>query len=226
MRNSMDLAVAVIAKECLPGRVKTRLSPPLTPQRAAALAQLSLSRTLETVRQLPVRNRLLVMDGTPAVADAENFTVIPQSSGGLDERLASICDAATGPVLIIGMDTPQFSIDDVAPLLQDWSTQPAPHDAWMGPATDGGFWAIALRHPAGELIRGVPMSTETTGASQLARLIAAGLSVGILPELRDMDHFSDALKIAAEIPESGFAHAVSEAALEARHPAATAGADR
>ncbi len=220
----MDLTVAVIAKECLPGRVKTRLSPPLTPERAAALAQLSLSRTLETVRQLPVRARLLVMDGTPTAADAENFTVIPQSSGGLDERLAAICDAAPGPLLIIGMDTPQFSIDDVAPLLQDWSTPAALHDAWMGPATDGGFWAIALRHPVGELIRGVPMSTETTGASQLARLSAAELRVGILPELRDMDHFSDALGIAAEIPGSGFARAVDEAALEVRRSALTAGA--
>ena len=55
MRSSMDLTVAVIAKECVPGRVKTRLSPPLTPERAAALAQLSLSRTLDSVRSLPAR---------------------------------------------------------------------------------------------------------------------------------------------------------------------------
>ncbi|MET3812618.1 DUF2064 domain-containing protein [Arthrobacter sp. UYEF3] len=222
----MDLTVAVIAKECLPGRVKTRLSPPLTPEQAAALAQLSLSRTLETVRGLPVRNRLLVVDGTPAAADAENFTVVPQSSGGLDERLAAICDAATGPILIIGMDTPQFSFDDVAPLLRDWSTQTALHDAWMGPATDGGFWALALRHPVGELIRGVPMSTGRTGASQLTRLSAAGLSIGMLPELRDMDHFSDALEIAAKIPGSGFAHAVDEAALQIRGSSPTGGAAR
>ncbi|WP_246527787.1 TIGR04282 family arsenosugar biosynthesis glycosyltransferase [Pseudarthrobacter albicanus] len=222
----MDLIVAVIAKECLPGRVKTRLSPPLTPGQAASLAQLSLSRTLETVRLLPVRNRLLVMDGTPAAADAEYFTVVPQSSGGLDERLAAICDAATGPLLIVGMDTPQFSADDVAPLLQDWSTQANVHDAWLGPATDGGFWALALRRPVGELVRGVPMSTERTGASQFARLSAAGLSVGMLPELRDMDHFSDALEIAARIPGSGFARAVEEAALQVRGSSRAAGAAR
>lgn len=222
----MDLTVAVIAKECLPGRVKTRLSPPLTPEQAAALAQLSLSRTLETVRLLPVLNRLLVLEGTPSAADAENFTVVPQASGRLDERLAAICDAATGPLLIVGMDTPQFSADDVAPLLQDWSTPSALHEAWMGPATDGGFWALALRHPVGELIRGVPMSTERTGASQFARLSAAGLSVGILPELRDMDNFSDALEIAAAIPGSGFAHAVDVAALQIRGSSPTAGVAR
>ena len=212
MSKSLDLTVAVIAKECLPGRVKTRLSPPLSPEGAAALAQLSLSRTLDTVRLLPARHRMLVMDGTPKAADAEGFTVVPQATGGLDERLAAICDAATGPLLIIGMDTPQFSADHVAPLLHDWSTSTPGHDAWIGPATDGGFWALALLRPDGALIRGVPMSTDTTGAQQLARLLARGLSVGTLPELADMDHFSDALDIASAIPGTDFAHAVHDAA--------------
>lgn len=222
----MDLTVAVIAKECVPGRVKTRLSPPLTPEQAAALAQLSLTRTLDAVRLLPARDRLLVMDGTPGARDAEGFTVVPQASGDLDERLAAICDAVTGPLLIIGMDTPQFSVGHVAPLLHDWST-PAPfHQAWMGPATDGGFWALALRRPDGTLIRGVPMSTGTTGAGQLARLTAAGLAVGMLPELRDMDHFSDALQIAAGIPGSEFACAVAETAARVQGSLQSAKAPR
>ncbi|WP_246527534.1 TIGR04282 family arsenosugar biosynthesis glycosyltransferase [Pseudarthrobacter albicanus] len=207
----MDLTVAVIAKACVPGRVKTRLSPPLTPEQAASLAQLSLSRTLDTVRLLPARDRLLVMDGTPTARDTAQFTVVPQAAGALDERLAAICDAATGPLLIVGMDTPQLSTEHVAPLLRDWSSDAPRHEAWMGPATDGGFWALALRRPDGALLRGVPMSTDTTGAGQLARLTAAGLSVGMLPELRDMDHFSDALQIAAEIPGTDFAFAVDEA---------------
>ena len=214
----MDLTVAVIAKECVPGRVKTRLSPPLPPEGAAQLAQLSLSRTLDTVRNLPAGRRLLVMDGTPLARDATHFTVIQQVSGGLDERLAAICDAVSGPLLIIGMDTPQFSRDHLAPLLDDWSTAQARHEAWIGPATDGGFWALALRRPDGNLIRGVPMSTTSTGARQLTRLAAAGLNVGMLPELRDMDHFSDALQIAAEIPGSAFAGAVAQTAARVQRP--------
>lgn len=223
MSSNMELTVAVIAKECLPGRVKTRLSPPLTPERAAALAQLSLSHTLGTVRLLPARNRLLVMDGTPTAADAAGFTVVPQGSGGLDERLAAICDAVTGPLLIVGMDTPQFTADHVAPLFDDWSTG-AGHEAWMGPATDGGFWALALRRPNGDLIRGVPMSTDTTGARQLARLVAAGLSVGLLPELTDMDRFGDALEIATLMPGTDFACAVDAAAHLVRGSLLAAGA--
>jgi glycosyltransferase A (GT-A) superfamily protein (DUF2064 family) len=221
MSNSTDLTVAVIAKECLPGKVKTRLSPPLTPSVAAGLAHASLRRTLDTVRGLPAARRLLVMDGTPAGADADQFDVVPQAAGGLDERLAAICDAVAGPLLIVGMDTPQFSQLHLAGLLADWDARRPAHDAWLGLASDGGFWALAMRRPDGNLIRGVPMSTVGTGDAQRARLVSAGLGIGQLPRLRDMDHFSDALAIAAEIPGTAFAAAVAAAATDASGTTAT-----
>ncbi len=204
----MNLTIAVIAKECLPGRVKTRLCPPLTPVQAAGLAQVSLSQTLETVRLLPAALRFLVMEGTPGEQDASGFRVLPQATGGLDERLAAICDLAGGPLLIIGMDTPQLDRTHVEDLLTDWAS-PAPFcDAWLGPASDGGFWALAMRDPRGEHIRGVPMSTDRTGAIQLDRLINAGLNVGVLPRLDDVDTFDDARTVAALAPATAFAAAV------------------
>lgn len=204
----MELTVAVIAKECLPGRVKTRMSPPLTPQQASGIAQLSLSRTLETVRHWPVSDRILVMEGTPLARDAAGFTLLPQAGGSLDERLASICDSVSGPLLIIGMDTPQVSASHLAPLFTDWASAGSTHDAWLGPASDGGFWALALRRPRGSLIRGVRMSRDTTGAEQLARLASEGLSTGLLPVLRDVDYFDDAVEIASVIPGTDFAASV------------------
>ncbi len=204
----MHLNVAVIAKECHPGRVKTRLCPPLTPDQAAALAQISLSQTLETVRRLPVHRRLLVMDGTPRERDAAGFVVVPQVSGGLDQRLAAICELSNGPLLIVGMDTPQLNGGHLDQLLDDWATAAPVHDAWLGTATDGGFWALAMREPRGDLIRGVPMSTETTGSDQLGRLVDAGLHVGMLPRLSDVDTFADAVSVAAQTPGTAFAAAV------------------
>ena len=44
-------ALVVIAKECLPGRVKTRLHPPFTMAEAAAIAAASLADTLAAARQ-------------------------------------------------------------------------------------------------------------------------------------------------------------------------------
>lgn len=216
--STVDMTVAVVAKECLPGRVKTRLTPPLAPAAAAALAQLSLTRTLETVRALPVRHRLLVMDGTPTSRDAAQFVVVPQAPGRLDERLAAICDAVPGPLLIIGMDTPQASSHHLAGLFEDWSAAAPRCGAWLGPASDGGFWALALHRPDGALLRGIPMSTGATGRAQLARLASAGLDIGMLPELRDMDRFSDAVQIAAAIPATDFARAVAAASAGGARP--------
>jgi glycosyltransferase A (GT-A) superfamily protein (DUF2064 family) len=80
-------------------------------------------------------------------------------------------------------------------------------EAWFGRAHDGGFWALGLdRWPRrGDLIRGVPMSTEHTGAAQLMRLHAAGLRVRRLPELTDVDHVEEAVLVAAQAPGSRFA---------------------
>lgn len=206
----MNLTIAVVAKECIPGRVKTRLTPPLTPGQAADLAQASLSQTLETVRSLPAGRRLLVFDGTPRPGDASGFEVSAQGAGGLDERLAAICSLTAGPLLILGMDTPQLCREQLAPLLSDWAGPDAVprRGAWFGPASDGGFWALGLYRPDGGLLCGVDMSTPQTGAQQLARLAGAGLDVGLLPVLSDVDYFADAVAAARECSGTRFALAV------------------
>lgn len=209
MSRAAGLTIAVIAKECLPGKAKTRLTPPLSPVQSAGLAQTSLSQTLDTVRSLPAARRLLVFKGSARPEDAAGFEVLAQAPGGLDERLAGICIAADGPLLILGMDTPQFAVADLLPMFDDWSKPQAGQDAWLGLADDGGFWALALADPDPELIRGVPMSTAFTGQAQLNRLTEARLTVGRLPQLRDVDYFEDARYVAQSCPGSAFAAEVA-----------------
>jgi len=188
----------VIAKEPRPGRVKTRLTPPFTPEQAAALAEASLVDTLHVLLATPARRRVLVLDGAPGPWLPPGFDVVPQCGGGLDERLAAAFAGCDGPALLIGMDTPQVT---PALLTVDF----ADCDAYFGPAEDGGFWALGLADPDPALLRGVPMSTPTTGAVQRARLTAAGLRVRDLPPLRDVDTAYDAELVAAEAPEGQFA---------------------
>ncbi|MEV5534146.1 TIGR04282 family arsenosugar biosynthesis glycosyltransferase [Streptomyces prunicolor] len=188
----------VIAKEPLPGRVKTRLTPPFTPEEAAALAEASLVDTLHVVLATPARRRVLVLAGTPGPWLPPGFDVVPQCGGGLDERLAAAFAGCDGPALLIGMDTPQVTPELLTVDFADC-------DAYFGPAEDGGFWALGLAAPDPELLRGVPMSTPTTGAVQRARLTTAGLRVHDLPGLRDVDTAYDAELVAAAVPEGRFA---------------------
>jgi uncharacterized protein len=195
----------VIAKEPVPGRVKTRLVPPCTHEQAAALAEAALADTLHTVLTVPARRRVLVLDGRPGRWLPSGFEIMPQRGGPLDERLAGAFAAVRGPALLIGMDTPQVS---PALLTVDWQAA----DAIFGPAADGGFWALGLRVPDPDLLRGVPMSTPGTGAVQRDRLRAAGLRVADLPPLRDVDTAADATAVACEAPWSRFAARARELA--------------
>ncbi|MGW3313671.1 TIGR04282 family arsenosugar biosynthesis glycosyltransferase [Streptomyces sp. NPDC001073] len=188
----------VIAKEPLPGRVKTRLTPPFTPEEAATLAEASLVDTLHVVLATPARRRVLVLAGAPCSWLPPGFDVVPQCDGGLDERLAAAFAGCDGPALLIGMDTPQVTPELLTVDFADC-------DAYFGPAEDGGFWALGLADPDPALLRGVPMSTPTTGAVQRARLTAAGLRVHDLPSLRDVDTARDAELVAAEAPTGRFA---------------------
>jgi len=189
----------VIAKECVPGTVKTRLHPPLSLEQAATIAQASLDDTLRALEPVPATRRILFFAGTSAPPAVRGYDIMMQPTGTLDERIAYVFDQVTGPVVLLGMDTPQVNPDALAPIFD--GRQPTV-DAWFGPATDGGFWCLALTKPDGALVRGVPMSRDDTGQQQLRRLHTAGLRVGLLPTMTDIDTVSDLIGVAAGIPAS------------------------
>ncbi|MGV9943220.1 TIGR04282 family arsenosugar biosynthesis glycosyltransferase [Streptomyces sp. NPDC003401] len=199
----------VIAKEPVPGRVKTRLTPPFAPWEAAALAEAALADTLAAVAAAPAARRVLVLDGAPGPWLPPGFDVVPQCAGGLDERLADAFARCEGPALLIGMDTPQVTPGLLAVDFADC-------DACFGPAEDGGFWALGLAVPDPALLRGVPMSTPSTGAVQRERLVAAGLRVRELPPLRDVDDARDARAVAALAPHGRFAARLARCAAAYR----------
>jgi rSAM/selenodomain-associated transferase 1 len=206
---SIPVDLVVLAKAPAPGRSKTRCTPPCTPEQAAELAAAALAETLATVQATPARRHVLVLDGEPGDWLPAGFEVLPQRGGGLDERLdAAMTDTFAGggdaPALLIGMDTPQVSVA----LLADAAWRLAEGaDAVVGPALDGGYWAVGLQRPADAFV-GVPMSTSTTGEEQRRRLASLGLDVELLTELRDVDTWTDAVTIARSMPWTGFASAI------------------
>lgn len=198
--------LVLIAKETIPGRVKTRLHPPLTLAEAAELAAAAVQDTLAALAPLPASRRVLLFDGNSLPSGSEDYDVVRQVNGDLDERLGALFDDCQGPTLLIGMDTPQVTADILSPVFTDWTDDV---DAWFGPAHDGGFWAIGMAEPDGDLIRGVPMSRDDTGRLQLARLTDAGLRVRMLPHLTDVDTIATARDVAAASPRTRFAEALA-----------------
>lgn len=225
--------LVVIAKAPAAGRVKTRLTPPFTPQAAANLAAAALADTLETAARVPFARRVLALAGesgrirvpparagrltaVPAAGAAAlpdltwpppGFEVTGQRGRGLDERIAAaLADAHARlpvPVVLIGMDTPQVAQDVLQAAAHTLARGDA--DAVFGPARDGGFWLLGLARPRASLVLGVPMSQDSTGGRQLARLRQAGLRINMLPELVDVDTAADAYLVAKQARRSRFA---------------------
>jgi len=202
----------VIAKETIPGKVKTRLHPPLSYEQAAEVAAAAIQDTLAAASAVDVDRRILYFDGNLFPPGSEDYEVVPQGTGDLDVRLAHIFDHCTGPTVLIGMDTPQLDAQVLRDMFARWAaedddeaTDAGTTDVFFGFANDGGFWTLGMREPDGSLIRGVPMSKDDTGRVQLDRLEAAGLSVSLVPELVDVDTIDDARTVATLAPHTRFA---------------------
>jgi rSAM/selenodomain-associated transferase 1 len=199
----MTCTLIVIAKAPEPGRCKTRLTPPCTPEEAAGLARASLRDTLDAVAATPATRRMCVLDGEPGDWLPVGFDVVAQQGDGLDERLAHAFGEAGEPALLIGMDTPQVTPRVLRAAGEGLASRGV--DAVLGEALDGGYWAIGLREGDPALLHGVPMSTPETCLSQRERLVAHGLRVGELGLLRDVDDMEDARAVAQLAPRGRFA---------------------
>lgn len=195
--------ILVLAKEPAPGRSKTRLCPPLCPHQAAEVAEAALVTTLDAVGATRTGRPTLVLDGQAGIWLPPGVHVTRQRGNGQAERIANAFADAGGAALLIGMDSPQVTaelLDEAVATL----AQPGV-DAVLGPAEDGGYWAIGLRRADPRVFADVPMSRSDTGRIQLERLNSVGLRTRLLPILRDVDRFEDALAVALRAPGTPFA---------------------
>ena len=206
------------------GRVKTRLCPHVSSGVAARLAAAALLDTMDVVDAFAAAGRGMskvvalqghlvhAVDG-PLIAarmiagdDAERWTRIPQRGAGFAERLmfAHVDAGGLGPVLQIGMDTPQISTALLGQAAETLAHKDV--DAVLGMAVDGGWWGLGVRDARmARVLRGVEMSTPRTGERTVLALLAAGLRVAPLPTLTDVDTFADAVTVSKLAPRTRFA---------------------
>jgi glycosyltransferase A (GT-A) superfamily protein (DUF2064 family) len=196
----------VVAKAPRSGHAKTRLGVDVGMERAAELAASALLDTLRTCTSaFGARACFLALDGDLATAvegdrlveAVRGWTVFRQRGDGLAERLVrahlDTAGAGPGPVVQVGMDTPQATVADLRSLAEEL----VDHDAVLGDAEDGGWWAPGLNDARGAaVLRGLPMSTSTTGTATRRALERAGLSVASGRRLRDVDTSADADAVA------------------------------
>jgi glycosyltransferase A (GT-A) superfamily protein (DUF2064 family) len=203
----MNARLLVVAKAPVPGLAKTRLGMEVGIERSAELAAAALLDTLRTCTsavgaphcRLALSGRLSAgVDARRLTEAVEGWTVFEQRGSALADRLAAahadLAEERAGPVVQIGMDTPQVTVDQLRSVIDGLATA----DAVLGHAEDGGWWVLGLTDPRqAAVLRGVPTSTPTTGLATRRALEDAGLEVEHGPVLRDVDTAEDAVAVAA-----------------------------
>lgn len=192
--------VIVFAKAPLAGFAKTRLIPALGADGAAALALRLLQHTVTEALAAglgPVELCTAPDTQHPAFrALADRVTLSEQGDGDLGARMARALGRALGEgeggptadrCLLIGTDAPGVDRGYLRAAAQALDT----HDAVFGPALDGGYTLVGLRHPAPGLFNGMRWSTAEVMADTRARLQALGLRHAELPALSDIDEPAD-----------------------------------
>ncbi len=199
---SSDSALIIFAKAPIPGQVKTRLCPPLTPDEAATLHGSFVLDMVERSRDAIKAARLSVhrfMACAPApdhvffkiLAERHGLRLLPQEGAGLGDRMHAAFVAVLGMgyarAVLVGSDLPSLP----GSFLPEAFTHLQRHDLVLGPSKDGGYYLIGLTRPAPDLFQAIPWSTDQVLALTRQRAEGLGLSTVLLTAWRDVDTIDD-----------------------------------
>lgn len=191
--------VLVMAKAPRPGHAKTRLHPRLGPDGSARL-QAELIRRTTTLTTAQGLGTYLAFDPPEARTEVavlvpDRVRLLPQPGGDLGRRLTAAVARVTterpGPLVVIGTDAPTLTPELLA---SAFSSLDRGADVVLGPALDGGYYLIGLHrpHPAVFGIDPALWSGDRVLDTTLDAATREGLSVHLLPALRDLDTPEDA----------------------------------
>lgn len=204
-------ALGLMAKWPEPGRVKTRLVPPLTPLAAAQLYAAfvtDLTRALDPIRA----EKTILVAGAPADLDLDRpraphalaaalpadwprwpeWPVRTQRGADLGARLAAAfadLDVGRRPVVLVGADHPDLPAGEVATALAALGDGDA--DLVLGPTVDGGYYLIGLARPVPEILSAMPWSSPDLLRVTLDRAVTLGLRVTATRPWYDVDRPAD-----------------------------------
>jgi rSAM/selenodomain-associated transferase 1 len=188
--------LVVMARQPVPGAVKTRLARHVGADAACALYRAFLTDIAAGLGGGPWR---LAWAVTPADADLRPIVgpgsdCFPQRGADLGARMASCFDDLFGGgaarVVMLGADVPHLGASAVAAAFAALDTA----DVVLTPTRDGGYCLIGQR-TAHDLFGGIEMGTDRVFAETMERVAALGLRASIRPETFDIDEWEDVVEL-------------------------------
>src|SRR4029077_19526241 len=159
---SPHAALVIFAKAPIPGEVKTRLCPPLTPDEAATLHgsfvldMLERSKLAVATLQLPFHRYLACAPSSDLVffkimEERQGVRLLDQVGEDLGLRMhhtfVDLFTKGYKQVIIVGTDVPTLPLS----VYQEAFAILGRSDVVLGPALDGGYYLIGLKQPTEKL---------------------------------------------------------------------------
>lgn len=196
----MSKAIAVFAKAPLPGHVKTRLQTCMSAEQAAELHAAFVIDTWSKLLKLSGVARYLYSDRSwqafEEMAGQESFGL--QRSADLGERMLHCMEELIGRghsrVLLLGSDSPTLPLEYVEQGFRILDQT----DAVLGPAEDGGYYAVGCRRTDPRMFSGVTWSSPETRSQTQRAFETAGFEVGLLPSWYDVDTRTELVRLAED----------------------------
>lgn len=184
--------ILMFAKAPIAGKVKTRLTPPLSQYDAAKIQEAFIFDTLETLQTL--RSVDLFMACYPSthifynkVEEKFNLNFIDQGDGNLGERLKRVVKHLQSQgykqIVILGSDSPSIP----AKLIEDSFRLLKEKDAVIGPSVDGGYYLIGLSCYLPGIFGDISWGGDTVFAETVGKIISADADYSVLPFWYDVD---------------------------------------
>src|SRR5487761_2009598 len=214
-----------------PGRVKTRLVPPLTAEQATLLNAAFLRDITANIARagasVPVTPYVayapagaedgfdgMLAPGTELVL-ADGDIPMPAGIDGIGRSLlhatTALLDRGHGAVCLVNSDSPTLPTAFLVAAARALAGPEAARRVVLGPAEDGGYYLIGAARAHAALFRDIPWSTKDVTASTLARAAEAGLEVVALPEWYDIDDRASLARLARALASASGAASGSQA---------------
>jgi uncharacterized protein len=223
--------IAIMAKASAPGRTKTRLVPPLSPEQAAAVNTAFLQDMAANL--IAAANQAAIVGYAAfAPASSEDFfrRILPSNIGLIDACLSNLGECLLHTIeeifarghtaaVVLNSDSPTLPTEL---LVETAKTLAFPGErAVLGPSDDGGYYLLGLKTAHRCLFEDISWSTERVAAQTLERAREVGLCMHMLPAWYDVDDLDDLRRLHRELNATS-APELKLALQTSYYPAATA----
>jgi rSAM/selenodomain-associated transferase 1 len=188
----MSTCLIIFAKNPVPGKVKTRIIPHITPIDAAELYKAFIADIVSNTLKLKCER--IVIAYAPLNSQAtfhrmcgQSINYIPQEGDDLGERMKNAFsytfNKGSKRTVIIGTDSPTLPMSYIRKAFSVLEEKPVT----IGPTFDGGYYLIGLSEQNDDIFDGIEWSTSTVFSQTLAKIKAMNKELYLLPPWYDVD---------------------------------------